>query len=130
MTFVWTDEAKELAARSALAVEAVRRGHLTGEEALVSVILGKPDTPEYMARIEAKIAEIAFSTVESRDGGPPLTKEDHRARERERYHTDDAYRERVLVRHRERRQTPEFKAKERERARKRRAARKEEKSNA
>jgi hypothetical protein len=123
--FVWTDEAKELTARSSLAVEAVRRGHLTGEEALVAVITGKPDTPEYDEKIAERIAMIPFPEPHAarvKVGGA----EGHRERERRRYHEDAEYREQRLARSRERRQSPEHKAKERERARRRRAAAKEE----
>lgn len=120
----WTDEDKERVARSSLAVEAVRRGHLTGEEALLMVITGKPDTPEYMEAIAQRIEEIPWVVVQGRNTGEPTGRAEHRRREAEKYHSDPEYRERCLARRRANRDNDEYRAKERARAARRRAARK------
>jgi len=117
----WTEEAKELSARSSLAVRAVRHGHLNGWDALAAVITGRPDDPAYMEKIREEAERIGDGFQE-----PSVVRATtHRDRQKARYHGDPEHRERHLQRCRDRRKSAEYRARERERAARRRAERKE-----
>jgi hypothetical protein len=117
--FDWTPERRRITARAQINIKLVRRGRLTPEEALWLTIF-PPDDPRYEAVVEKVADELPVGNAERKRGRTP---EERKAAERDRYHNDAAYRERRLAQFRERRSSPEYKAKERERAARRRKAR-------
>jgi hypothetical protein len=119
--FEWDDDGRELSARAAINTAAVRRGHLTGEEALILTIF-PPDDEEYAALVAEKVAAMKLRESPAAKHVAKLSQDERRQRERDRYHNDEEYHARRLEQFRKRKHDPAHRERERLRARRQRAA--------